>query len=50
MQDIAANIGFKIAYGDTDSLFIHHQNCDNTEKANIQEIISKFQQETFHEV
>jgi DNA polymerase, archaea type len=45
MQDIAANVGFEIVYGDTDSLFIHYKNHDNHENTSIQEFISSFQQE-----
>lgn len=45
MQDIAANMGFEIVYGDTDSLFIYYKDQNTTETTNTQEIISKLQQE-----
>jgi DNA polymerase I len=44
MQEIATNMSFEIVYGDTDSLFIHHNNHDNNGNTNVQEIISKFQE------
>ena len=40
MQEIATDIGFEIAYGDTDSLFLRYVNNDNSFEA-----ISKFQEE-----
>jgi DNA polymerase, archaea type len=45
MQDIAANMGFEIVYGDTDSLFIYYNDHDATGITSMQEIISNFQQE-----
>ena len=45
MQEIATNMGFEVVYGDTDSLFIHYKNYDNNGNTNMQEIISKIQEE-----
>jgi DNA polymerase elongation subunit (family B) len=44
MQAIAANMGFEIVYGDTDSLFIHYID-EAIRITNMQEIILEFQQE-----
>jgi DNA polymerase, archaea type len=40
MQEIATTVGFKVVYGDTDSLFLNYMNISNTTEA-----ILKFQQE-----
>jgi DNA polymerase, archaea type len=45
MQEIATNMGFEVVYGDTDSLFVHYKNYDNNGNTNMQEIISKIQEE-----
>jgi DNA polymerase elongation subunit (family B) len=50
MKDIAKNLGFEIVYGDTDSLFLHHNNNnDGNEDADLsltaEATLSKFKEE-----
>ena len=46
MKQIAENMGFEIVYGDTDSLFLHHDNNDKTcLDLNFKESLSKFKEE-----
>jgi DNA polymerase I len=45
MQQIAKGMGFEIVYGDTDSLFLYHNNnIDTTIGKNIEELISEFRE------
>jgi DNA polymerase elongation subunit (family B) len=38
-------MGFEIVYGDTDSLFIYHNNIDTNIDKNTEELISEFKEE-----
>jgi DNA polymerase elongation subunit (family B) len=45
MQQIAKGMGFEIVYGDTDSLFLYHNNIDTNIGKNTEGLISEFREE-----